>query len=137
VLNLWRSSDSVLRRTRRTFTYRSNRAFVESPNGSPRLFYLLPYSPDRNPDEDELVWKDLEADIVGRMAITSKDAFKAKDRSSMRQLQNNPEKISSLYRKPLSDTPLECLVIYELINSHGAAARARYGRGVEIPTPLP
>jgi hypothetical protein len=59
---------------------------------------LLPYSPDRNPDE--LVWKDLEADIVGRMAITSKDAFKAKVRSSTRQLQNNPEKISSLYRKP-------------------------------------
>ena len=77
---------------------RTTRAFVESPNGSPRLFYLLPYSPDRNPDE--LVWKDLEADIVGRMAITSKDAFKAKVRSSMRLLQNNPEKISSFYQKP-------------------------------------
>jgi hypothetical protein len=55
-------------------------------------FICFPYSPDRNPDE--LVWKDLEADIVGGMAITSKDAFKAKVRSSMRQLQNNPEKIS-------------------------------------------
>ena len=77
---------------------RKTRAFVESLNGSLRLFYLPPYSPDRNPDE--LVWKHLKADTVGRMAITSKDDFKAKVRSSMRQLQNNPEKISSFYQKP-------------------------------------
>src|ERR1022692_590817 len=77
---------------------RNTRAFVESLNGSLRLFYLPPYSPDRNPDE--LVWKHLKADTVGRMAITSKDDFKAKVRSSMRQLQNNPEKISSFYQKP-------------------------------------
>ena len=77
---------------------RKTRAFVESLNGSPRLFYLPPYSPDRNPDE--LVWKHLKADTVGRMAITSKDDFKAKVRSSMRQLQNNPGKICSFYQKP-------------------------------------
>ncbi len=77
---------------------RKTRAFVESLNGSLRLFYLPPYSPDRNPDE--LVWKHLKADTVGRMAVTSKDDFKAKVRSSMRQLQNNPEKISSFYQKP-------------------------------------
>jgi transposase len=77
---------------------RKTRAFVESLNGSLRLFYLPPYSPDRNPDE--LVWKHLKADTVGRMAIASKDDFKAKVRSSMRQLQNNPEKISSFYQKP-------------------------------------
>jgi len=28
---------------------RKTRAFIESLNGSPRLFYLPPYSPDRNP----------------------------------------------------------------------------------------
>ena len=77
---------------------RKTRAFVESLNGSLRLFYLPPYSPDRNPDE--LVWKHLKADTVGRMAITSKDDFKAKVRSSMRQLQNNPGKICSFYQKP-------------------------------------
>jgi transposase len=77
---------------------RKTRAFVESLNQSLRLFYLPPYSPDRNPDE--LVWKHLKADTVGRMAIVSKDDFKAKVRSSMRQLQNNPEKISSFYQKP-------------------------------------
>jgi MFS family permease len=67
-----------------------------------RLFYLPPYSPDRNPDE--LVWTHLKADTTGRMAVTSKDDFKAKVRSSMRQLQNDPGKISSFYQKSFSQT---------------------------------
>ena len=77
---------------------KKTRAFVESLNGRLRLFYLPPYSPDRNPDE--LVWKHLKADTVGRMAITDKADFKAKVRASMRQLQNDPEKIRSFYQKP-------------------------------------
>jgi transposase len=77
---------------------RKTRAFAETLKGKLRLFYLPPYSPDRNPDE--LVWKHLKADTIGRMAVTSKDDFKAKVRSSMRQLQNDPEKISSFYQKP-------------------------------------
>ena len=77
---------------------KKTKAFVESLNGKLRLFYLPPYSPDRNPDE--LVWKHLKADTVGRMAVTDKNDFKAKVRSSMRQLQNNPEKIRSFYQKP-------------------------------------
>lgn len=77
---------------------RKTSAFVESLGGKLRLFFLPPYSPDRNPDE--LVWKHLKADTVGRMAVTEKDDFKRKVRSSMRQLQNDPEKIRSFYQKP-------------------------------------
>jgi transposase len=77
---------------------KKTKAFVESLNGRLRLFYLPPYSPDRNPDE--LVWKHLKADTVGRMAITDKADFKSKVRASMRQLQNDPEKIRSFYQKP-------------------------------------
>jgi transposase len=77
---------------------KKTKAFVESLNGSLQLFYLPPYSPDRNPDE--LVWKHLKSDTVGRMAVTSKDHFKSKVRSSMRQLQNNPAKIRAFYQKP-------------------------------------
>jgi transposase len=77
---------------------RKTKAFVESLNGSPRLFYLPPYSPDRNPDE--LVWKHLKSDTVGRMVVTNKDDFKSKVRSSMRQLQNDPVKIRAFYQKP-------------------------------------
>jgi len=77
---------------------KKTRTFVESLKGRLRLFYLPPYSPDRNPDE--LVWKHLKADTVGRMAITHKADFHTKVRASMRQLQNDPEKIRSFYQKP-------------------------------------
>jgi len=77
---------------------KKTKAFVESLNGSLRLFYLPPYSPDRNPDE--LVWKHLKADTVGRMAVMNKGDFKRKVRSSMRQLQNDQAKIRAFYQKP-------------------------------------
>ena len=77
---------------------KKTKAFVESLNGKLRLFYLPPYSPDRNPDE--LVWKHLKADTVGRMAITNTADFQSKVRASMRQVQNDPEKIRSFYQKP-------------------------------------
>lgn len=79
-------------------TAKMTKAFVESLNGRLRLFYLPPYSPDRNPDE--LVWKHLKADTVGRMVVISRDDFRTKVRASMRQLQNDPEKIRSFYQKP-------------------------------------
>ena len=72
--------------------------FVDSLAGKLQLFFLPPYSPDCNPDE--LVWKHLKADTVGRMAVTGKKDFKQKVFSSMRKLQNNPEKIKSFYQKP-------------------------------------
>ena len=74
------------------------KAFVDSLDGKLRLFFLPPYSPDRNPDE--LVWKHLKADTVGRMAITDKEDFSKKVRSSMRQLQADPQKVRSFYQKP-------------------------------------
>src|SRR6476660_7574884 len=77
---------------------KKTKAFVAGLGGKLRLFYLPPYSPDRNPDE--LVWKHLKADTVGRMAITDKADFQTKVRASMRQLQNDPEKIRSFYQKP-------------------------------------
>lgn len=72
--------------------------FVATLAGKLRLFYLPPYAPDRNPDE--LVWKHLKADTVGRMVVADKGDFKRKVNSSMRSLQNNPEKICSFYQKP-------------------------------------
>ncbi len=80
---------------------KKTKAFIESLNGRLRLFYLPPYSPDRNPDE--LVWKHLKADNVGRMAINDKADFQSKVRSSMRQLQDNPEKIRRMKVQLLMD----------------------------------
>jgi transposase len=72
---------------------KKTKAFVATLGGKLKLFYLPPYSPDRNPDE--LVWKHLKADTVGRMVTISKADFKAKVISSMRSLQKNRDKIRS------------------------------------------
>jgi transposase len=77
---------------------KKTRAFVAGLGGKLRLFYLPPYSPDRNPDE--LVWKHLKADTVGRTSITSLDDFRMKVKSSMLSLQRNPEKVRSFFQKP-------------------------------------
>ena len=69
---------------------KKTKAFVETLGDKLRLFFLPPYSPDRNPDE--LVWKHLKADPVGRMAVTGKTDFKRKVRSSMRRLPKRPRK---------------------------------------------
>src|SRR3984893_17926594 len=73
-------------------------AFVHPLGGKLRLFFLPPYSPDRNPYE--LVWKHLKADTVGRMAMTSKVDFTKTVRRSMRDLQNDARKIISFFQKP-------------------------------------
>lgn len=80
------------------FRAKKTRAFVDTLGEKLKLFQLPPYSPDRNPDE--LVWKHLKTDTVGRMVTTGKADFKNKVVSSMRRLQNNPEKIRAFYQKP-------------------------------------
>ena len=77
---------------------KKTKAFVAGLGGRLRLFYLPPYSPDRNPDE--LVWKHLKADTVGRTTITSFNDFKDKVKSSMISLQRSPSKIRSFFQKP-------------------------------------
>jgi transposase len=76
---------------------KKTKAFVETLGGKLRLFFLPPYSPDRNPDE--LVWKHLKADTVGRSAIQSYADFKGKVKSSMHSLQRNTKKIRSFFAK--------------------------------------
>jgi transposase len=77
---------------------KKTQAFVAETGGKLQLFYLSPYSPDRNPDE--LVWKHLKADTVGRMVTVNKADFKAKVVSSMHSLQKRPAKIRAFYQKP-------------------------------------
>jgi hypothetical protein len=59
-------------------------------------FFCLPIR-HRNPDE--LVWKHLTADTVGRSAIQSYADFKGKMKSSMHSLQRNTKKIRSFFAK--------------------------------------
>src|ERR1700720_3658432 len=80
-----------------------------------KLFYLPAYSPDRNPDE--LVWKHLKADTVGRMVTTSKADFKSNVVSSMRSLEKLQRESAPSFRSLLFNTPRECRVSYGLINT--------------------
>jgi len=77
---------------------KKTKAFVATLKGKLQVFYLPPYSPDRNPDE--LVWKHLKSDTVGRMVTTSKADFKHHVVSSMLSLQRCPAKIRAFYQKP-------------------------------------
>jgi transposase len=75
---------------------KKTKAFVETLGEW--LFFLPPYSPDRNPDG--LAWKHPKADKLGRMAVSGKDDFKRKVRLPMGQPQNDPKRILSFYQKP-------------------------------------
>src|SRR3989304_5823916 len=75
---------------------KKTKAFVAGLGGALRLFYLPPYSPDRNPDE--LVWKHLKTHTIGRTTTTAKQSFKRSVIASMKSLQNNPRKISAFYQ---------------------------------------
>jgi transposase len=76
---------------------KKTKTFVESLQGRLRLFFLPPYSPDRNPDE--LVWKHVKADTVGRIVVTSKGDLVQKVRSSLLSLQRVPSKIRAFFQK--------------------------------------
>ena len=76
---------------------KKTKAFVETLAGRLKLFFLPPYFPNRTPDE--LVWKHLKADTVGRMVVTDKADFKSTVISSMRSLQRNPDKIRFFFRE--------------------------------------
>ena len=71
------------------------------------------FLPDRDPDE--LVWKHLRADTVGRMTITEKADFKARSAHPCAKLQNDPEKIRTKNHR--SNMPPDSAFTYGLINN--------------------
>jgi transposase len=77
---------------------KKTQAFVASTGGRLKLFHFPPYSPETNPDE--LVWKHLKSDTVGRAAIVNRADFRKKVKSSMLCLQRNRDKIRAFFQKP-------------------------------------
>jgi transposase len=76
------------------------RAYVDSLQGKLRLFFLPPYSPERNPDEQ--VWNHVKNHGVGRMFVHGKEHLKMLVQRKRRSLQNSPALIQSFFC--LSDT---------------------------------
>jgi transposase len=70
--------------------------FVESTQGKLRLFFLPPYSPELNPDEQ--VWNDVKNHGVGRSLIQTPRELKRAAESRLRFLQKNPDRVRSFFQ---------------------------------------
>ncbi|MBP8276481.1 MAG: IS630 family transposase [Propionivibrio sp.] len=73
------------------------KTYVESLNGQLKLFYLPPYSPQLNPDEQ--VWAHVKRQ-VSRQLVQSKDEMKRLAIGALRRIQRLPELVKSFFRQP-------------------------------------
>jgi len=74
------------------------REYVNSLEGQLRLFFLPPYSPELNPDEQ--VWNHVKHHGVGRMLVVGKSHLKALIQAKLRRLQNLPGLVRSFFQLP-------------------------------------
>ena len=72
--------------------------FVASTEGRLQLFYLPPYSPELNPDEQ--VWNHLKNHGVGRQPVTGPDQLKRLIISHLRKVQKLPSLVRSFFNMP-------------------------------------
>lgn len=71
--------------------------FVEAQNGRLKLFYLPPYSPHLNPDEQ--VWAHVKR-RVSKQLVQTKDEMKRLALGALRTIQKLPEMVKSFFRQP-------------------------------------
>jgi len=71
--------------------------YVAAQDGRLKLFFLPPYSPHLNPDQQ--VWGNVKARVAKR-TVTSKEDLKAKVISALRRLQKLPTLIQGFFRHP-------------------------------------
>ncbi|MGF6884835.1 transposase [Nocardia sp. GAS34] len=81
-------------------SHRANvtKQFVAGTAGRLRLFFLPGYSPELDPDE--WVWKNVKADRIGKIGVTSKDDLKTKATGALRRLQKLPALVRGFFRDP-------------------------------------
>ena len=72
--------------------------FVRDTEGRLRLFWLPPYSPELNPDEQ--VWNHVKPKGLGRAAFSATDEMKAMVLSLLHGLQKTPALIRSFFQLP-------------------------------------
>jgi transposase len=77
---------------------KATRAFAASTAGRLTLIFLPGYSPELNPDE--WVWKNIKADRVGRIGVTSKTDLVTKVASALHRLQKLPRLIRGFFHDP-------------------------------------
>jgi transposase len=74
------------------------RDYVQSLGGRLRLFFLPPYSPELNPDEQ--VWNHVKHHGVGRMFAVGKGHLRALIQAKLRRLQKSPWLVRSFFLLP-------------------------------------
>ncbi len=81
-------------------THRSKlvQEFVKKTKGKLRLFFLPPYSPELNPDEQ--VWNNVKNHVVGRTLVQDKPDLKKKIVGALRSLQKDSEKVRAFFKHP-------------------------------------
>jgi transposase len=72
------------------------RDFVREHRARLRVFFLPPYSPELNPDEQ--AWNEIKENRLGKMIITGKRHLKDKISSELRSLQKRTERIQSFFQ---------------------------------------
>ena len=72
--------------------------YVASTKGRLQLFFLPPYSPELNPDEQ--VWVEVKSKGIGRRVITSASQMFSTLLGLLRSLQRSPKKIRSFFEHP-------------------------------------
>lgn len=72
--------------------------FVASTEGKLQLFYLPPYSPELNPNEQ--VWNHLKNHGVGKQPVTGPDQLKRLVTSHLRKIQKLPSLVQSFFFMP-------------------------------------
>lgn len=73
------------------------RKYVESQEGKLKLFFLPPYSPQLNPDEQ--VWAHVKRQVAKRF-VQDKDEMKRLAIGALRRIQKLPELVKSFFRQP-------------------------------------
>lgn len=80
-----------------THRSRAVKRTIEAAKGRLELFFLPPYSPELNPDEQ--VWGYVKSRI-GRGAVETRETLKHAAASLLRSLQKLPHKVASFFRHP-------------------------------------
>jgi transposase len=75
---------------------KSVQRFLDQVKDRIRLYFLLPYSPEINPDE--LVWNDVKNNGVGRTLIHNVRDLDRAVNSRLRLPQKNPDKVRAFFQ---------------------------------------
>ena len=70
--------------------------YVASTQGKLKLFFLPPYSPELNPDEQ--VWSHLKHHRLGKMVIKNKEELITKTHAALRSIQRTSSLVMSFFR---------------------------------------